>query len=125
MKELIDEHESTIYKSVLSNFDEKDFEKKAVSINKTRPEANHDDDGLAQTNSDEMFQVNAHTSFLTHHLKPIDMNLIKEQLASSKNLNGSTLNSFSHKSTENNVKPSTSSESVKTTNSHGSQNHGN
>ena len=130
MKELTDEHESSVFKSVLSNNDENDFEKKTVSTNKTRLEGNHDGNGLAESNLDdkreEMFQVNAHTSFLSHHLKPIDMNLIKEQLASSKNLNGSTLaNSFSNKTIENNVKSSASNDSVKTTNSHGSQNHGN
>jgi hypothetical protein len=129
IQDLIAEHENFDDKSTLTIHDENDFEKKTISsVNRSKPDGNHDGVGLSESNNtnsnSETLQTNTNSSILSHHLKPIDFNLIKDQLASSKNLNTpALLNSNCNKTTDN-VKPSMSSESIKSTNSHGSYNHG-
>jgi len=129
IQDLIDEHENFDDKSTLTNHDEDDFGKKTISsINRSKPDGNLDGGGLSESNNtnsnSETPQTNTNSSILSHHLKPIDFNLIKDQLASSKNLNTPALLNSNCNKTADNVKPSMSSESIKSTNSHGSYNHG-
>ena len=84
---------------------------------------------LKQSSGSRSSSNNAiNTSLSSHHLKPIDMNLIREQLASSKNVHANDMQSAAASKQkacmDKQIKSSVSSDSIKTTNSRGSNMHG-